>query len=127
VSIYKNGKKYRLVEEKKEHLYEIHLLGNENSKGYYGVDIRTYVIACSETGARTKINGYLINNIGYNTFKIVEVKDVTKRIACPIVNKNLDFFTLYEEYKYLKQIEKEYKQLKKELKQNQKTWKYKDE
>ena len=105
---------------KNNKLYEVSLLGTDIPNNIYkGYAPKTFVIAKTKSAARQKIISYIENAdddwmpIGDFRFKVVEVKEYLMHFP-PIIDKNLDFLRLYEEYLRLKRVEKQYKQLRKD-------------
>lgn len=108
------------TKSKNNKLYEVSLLGIDIPNNIYkGYTTKTFVIAKTKNSARQKIISYIENAdddwmpIGGFRFKVVEVKEYLMPFS-PIIDKNLDFLRLYEEYLRLKQVEKRHKQLQKD-------------
>ncbi|WP_311320653.1 hypothetical protein [Capnocytophaga sputigena] len=108
------------TKSKNNKLYEVSLLGTDIPNNIYkGYTPKTFVIAKTKSAARQKIISYIENAdddwmpIGGFRFKVVEVKEYLMPFP-PIIDKNLDFLRLYEEYLRLKRVEKQYKQLRKD-------------
>ena len=111
------------TKSKNNKLYEVSLLGIDIPNNIYkGYTTKTFVIAKKKSAARQKIISYIENAdddwmpIGGFRFKVVEVKEYLMPFP-PIIDKNLDFLRLYEEYLRLKRVEKQYKQLRKDYQQ----------
>lgn len=112
-----------MKKEKSNKLYEVSLLGTSVPNNIYeGYSTKLFVIAKTISAAKQKTYSYIegadddFMPISGFRFEIVEVKEYRFYFP-PIVDKNLDFLRLYEEYLHLKQREKQYKQLQKDYQQ----------
>ena len=126
------------TKSKNNKLYEVSLFGTDIPYNIYkGYNPKTFVVAKTKSAARQKIISYIEGAdddwmpISGFRFKVIEVKEYLMPFP-PIIDKDLDFLSLYEEYLKLKQVKKEYKQLQKDYQQLRKElkkqqWKYKDE
>ena len=108
---------------KSNKLYEVSLLGTDVPDNIYeGYSTKFFVIAKTISAAKQKTYSYIEGTdndfvpISGFRFKIVEIREYRFYFP-PIVDKNLNFLRLYEEYLQLKQVEKQYKQLQKDYQQ----------